>query len=297
MEFIHIADVHLGAAEFDGGATVKQAFLQVMERCINEKIDVLFVAGDLFHRPPSIQELKFVIHQFTRLAPTLVVIIAGNHDHIDAGSAWLKVRFPANVIFFGSEKLAMCELKRWRLRVYGSSYLQEQDTRPMPGSRVKTEDDWHNILLGHGGNGGHHPFRRDDLRKFTYVALGHLHQFEQLGPGICYPGSPAPVYPFEIWQHGYIRGSLNVNSGRLEIGFVALTEAAPRVEEAPRMEAAPNHMSPAQISTLQTAEAAGLEERYRKLCAELPIGRRETVLHWGLWALQQAGEEVVDVDL
>ncbi|MDO5100180.1 MAG: DNA repair exonuclease [Eubacteriales bacterium] len=298
MEFIHIADVHLGVNEtwrqeavaINEGTT--RAFMQVIERCRQEHIDILFVAGDLFHRPPSIRDLRFVIDRFNRLSETLVVLIAGNHDHIEAGSAWLQVTFPKHVIFFASEKVAMCELSKWRLRIYGSSFLQEIDDRRLPGSRLRLQEGFHHILVGHGGDSEHHPFVRDDLQKFTYVALGHLHQMKQLTPTAFYAGSPAAVYETEDWQHGYIRGSLDIDSGRLEAVFHPLS-AVPEAEEEP-VEAVKTKVE-AEVVNRQPALTL-LEEEFRRLCAELPIGRRTAVLELGLTALRRAEEEDEDAD-
>lgn len=41
------------------------------------------------------------------------------------------------------------------------------------------------ILLGHGGDDRHHPFRANDLAEagFDYAAFGHIHKVAQLIPG------------------------------------------------------------------------------------------------------------------
>lgn len=308
MEFIHIADVHLGVndgwrQETDGlykGTTL--AFCQVIERCRQEHIDILFVAGDLFHRPPSIRDLRFVIDRFNRLTQTLVVLIAGNHDHIEAGSAWLQVSLPKHVVFFAEEKIAMCELDKWRLRIYGSSFLQETDERRLPGSRLRLQQGFHHILVGHGGDSEHHPFLREDLHKFTYVALGHLHQMKQLTPTAFYAGSPAAVYKSEDWQHGYIRGSLDIDSGQLQAAFVPLSVEREQPEQVPQPESMSQPEPMSQPERTMCSEQmpqptmSALEEEFRRLCAELPIGRRTAVLELGLTALQRAGEEENDAD-
>ena len=65
MKFIHIADVHLGMVP-DAGYPWSSARAEemwktlgkVVERCNEDQIDLLFVAGDLFHRQPLKKELK-----------------------------------------------------------------------------------------------------------------------------------------------------------------------------------------------------------------------------------------------
>ena len=59
MRFMHIADVHLGALPDVGapwsGDRGKELW-QTFEKCIGEararKVDLLLIAGDLFHRQP-----------------------------------------------------------------------------------------------------------------------------------------------------------------------------------------------------------------------------------------------------
>ena len=59
MKFIHIADVHLGA-EPEGlksgsksrGQEIWDSLEQIIHICEWEEIDLLLIAGDLFHRQP-----------------------------------------------------------------------------------------------------------------------------------------------------------------------------------------------------------------------------------------------------
>ena len=93
MRFIHLADVHLAAVPEKGTALGKirekeiyQTFYRVLDRCEEEQIDLLLIAGDLFHRPPLVRELKEVNYHFEKLTHTKVVLIAGNHDYIGTHS-------------------------------------------------------------------------------------------------------------------------------------------------------------------------------------------------------------------
>lgn len=65
MNFIQIADVHLGAAPEAGrrndGQREKEiwdSFYKVIDICEEKQIDLLLIAGDLFHRQPLSRELK-----------------------------------------------------------------------------------------------------------------------------------------------------------------------------------------------------------------------------------------------
>ncbi|MFW6141187.1 MAG: metallophosphoesterase, partial [Candidatus Saliniplasma sp.] len=53
VKFSHIADCHLGA--FGRNPTLReynlQAFERVIEKSIQEEVDFIIIAGDLFHNP------------------------------------------------------------------------------------------------------------------------------------------------------------------------------------------------------------------------------------------------------
>lgn len=96
MRFMHIADVHLGAAPDHGFLWAKDRGREIWEsfrRCIadanEKKIDLLLIAGDLFHRQPEPGELKEVNYLFSTLERTIVVLIAGNHDYLKPSSPYL----------------------------------------------------------------------------------------------------------------------------------------------------------------------------------------------------------------
>ena len=59
MKFIHIADVHLGAVPDKGYPWSKKreeeiwrTFRSLVRRAEEEQVDLLLIAGDLFHRQP-----------------------------------------------------------------------------------------------------------------------------------------------------------------------------------------------------------------------------------------------------
>ena len=95
MRFMHIADVHLGALPDVGapwsGDRGKELW-QTFEKCIGEararKVDLLLIAGDLFHRQPRGRELQEVNTLFSSLSGTIVVLMAGNHDYLKPSSPY-----------------------------------------------------------------------------------------------------------------------------------------------------------------------------------------------------------------
>ena len=93
MKFIHIADVHLGAEPDIGSARrgmrsqeIWNSLERIITVCNEQRIELLLIAGDLFHRQPLKRELKELNALFLRLTMTKVVIIAGNHDYLKEDS-------------------------------------------------------------------------------------------------------------------------------------------------------------------------------------------------------------------
>ncbi|MCL4400918.1 MAG: DNA repair exonuclease [Candidatus Parvarchaeota archaeon] len=85
MKFIHIGDTHIGAVykNENRNADVKDAFNQVVDAAIKEKIDFIVHSGDLFNEGnPSLEALLFVTDQLNklRLAGIKLFIVPGSHD-------------------------------------------------------------------------------------------------------------------------------------------------------------------------------------------------------------------------
>src|ERR1700721_659838 len=92
--FVHAADIHLDSplrslalrhqelAELIGNAT-RQAFVNIIDLCLDEQVDALLLAGDLYDgEQTSMKTARFLATQVRRLneADIRVFIIRGNHD-------------------------------------------------------------------------------------------------------------------------------------------------------------------------------------------------------------------------
>ena len=72
MRFIHIADVHLGAVpdsvcpwSASREKEIWEAFQKVVALVKKENIDLLLIAGDLFHRQPLLRQLREINYLFS----------------------------------------------------------------------------------------------------------------------------------------------------------------------------------------------------------------------------------------
>ena len=203
MKFIHTADIHLGA-EPDAGSsyTAKRpeelwnSFERLLNICEEEQTDLLLIAGDLFHRQPLLRELKELDYLFSRLTHTQVVLMAGNHDYLKSTSYYRNYKWQGPVHMFLSQKPACMEFKELGVRIYGLSYEEREITEPLYEKILPEKRGIASILLAHGGDEKHIPFRKNELLKlgYDYIALGHVHKPQKVPgcPKARYSGSPLP---------------------------------------------------------------------------------------------------------
>ena len=226
MRFIHTADLHLGMLpdkdEPWGPAradAVRTSLLRLTEICAREDVDLLLIAGDLFHAPPTERELKDADYLFSTLPRTKVVLIAGNHDFVRPGSAYARFAFCPQVTFLSSPELSSVFFPQWDLEVHGFSY----DAQVLTDDRLDTfrapEDGRRHILLAHGGDADHLPLHpaRIAANGWDYAALGHLHRPALAQDGrVAIPGSPEALDRSETGAHGFYLGTMKKNEFSLE---------------------------------------------------------------------------------
>ncbi len=213
MKFIHIADVHLGAKPDKGKAWEKererhswQAFVDVIDKAEEEEAQLLLIAGDLFHGQPLLWELEAVNGQFSRIPKTQVVLIAGNRDYLGPHSLYHTFTWGENVSFLKEENICMLELAQLGVRIYGQSYWHKEIRRNIYQGVQGKDEGFFNILLAHGGDEAHIPFRMQDFKDagFDYAALGHIHKpMEHIRGRVVMAGALQPIDCGDMGEHGY----------------------------------------------------------------------------------------------
>lgn len=219
MRFIHIADVHLGVKP-DRGRTwsdkradeIYDAFRNIINICEEQKIELLLVAGDLFHAPPTERDLKNLDFQLRKLSVTKTVIIAGNHDYIEEDSPWEKFKFTSDTVIMPRDRATNAYLKDLNVCITGYSYGRQEYTERILERLRPGKEGAYNILLGHGGDKTHMPFSKEKLARlgFDYVALGHIHKPSHiLKNKMAFAGSLEPIDYTETGRRGYIYGEVD----------------------------------------------------------------------------------------
>ncbi|MCQ2507934.1 MAG: DNA repair exonuclease [Dorea sp.] len=218
MKFLHIADVHLGAKPDSGkllsGIREKEIWTSlkhVLEVCRDDQVDLLLIAGDLFHRQPLLRELKELNSIFAIAPDTEIVIIAGNHDHMKSNSYYLTFRWESHVHMITSDEMDVVILPKIETAVYGFSYHEREITENRYHNQRAQKLEKYEILLAHGGDEKHVPFQRGELMGlgYDYIALGHIHRpGALLEDTICYAGALEPIDKNDVGIHGFIVGEL-----------------------------------------------------------------------------------------
>ena len=86
MRFSHISDTHLGLVQYNSDERendIYEAFNQAIDRSINDHVDFVIFAGDIFHTPnPSGTAIMHMAHVLKKLKQNNIesFFILGEHD-------------------------------------------------------------------------------------------------------------------------------------------------------------------------------------------------------------------------
>ncbi len=211
MRFIHAADLHIdsplrGLSRYQGtplerlrGAT-RRALERLVTLAIDEKVDFLLIAGDLYDRDwQDFHTGLFVNAQLVKLknAGILVFIVQGNHDaqsHMTRQIPW-----PENVKVFSSRTAETVHLAALGVAIHGHSFPNREVSEDLVPSYPAAVPGCFNIGLLHTsltGMEGHDTYAPTTLatlksKGYDYWALGHIHARQVVCevPRVVFPGN------------------------------------------------------------------------------------------------------------
>ena len=240
MKFVHIADTH-----FDSPFTTlsnkgnlgeqrrleqRKIFRKIIEYIKENKIEYLFVSGDLYeHQYIRKSTIEYINNLFKEIENTKIFISPGNHDPILKKSYYSTFNWNKNVHIFGPE-IEKVELENIDIYGYGFDDFYCSNSNIENLEIENTEKI--NILVIHGTLDGsnaeemqYNSMSTTMLKQkgFNYIALGHIHKnnFEK-NSKIIYPGSTMSLGFDELGEHGMVVGEINANENKLE--FIKLDE-------------------------------------------------------------------------
>lgn len=218
MRFIHISDLHLGKKVYEYSMLEEQknALWQVLAAVDEEKVDGIFIAGDIYDKSiPTIEAMEvfdsFLVELSTRNID--VFIISGNHDsseRVGFGAEFFKSkRIYISKAYEGKIQYVDKEDTYGNVRIHLIPFLKPANVRRFHqeaeindyNSAIRTVVDnmelykeGRNIVLVHqfitgavrsqseeSFLGGMDNIEYDLFDEFDYVALGHIHKTQAMG--------------------------------------------------------------------------------------------------------------------
>ena len=221
MKFAHLADCHLGSWRIQELQDLNmQCFRKAIDVCIQEKVEFVLMAGDIFDSAyPPIETLKDAFHEFKRLKEAGIpcFIIAGSHDYSASGKTFLDVL----------EKAGLCknaciidENSREGTIMLNPILYKQTAIFGYPGKKTGMEipeirkirlneaPGFYKILMLHTvmefakGNLPIDAVKENEVPKADYYALGHLH-IETNEKNFIYAG---PVFPNNFQELEELKG-------------------------------------------------------------------------------------------
>lgn len=234
MRLLHFADIHVGMLNYsklDPNTGLESRLLDffkvmdlIVDTAIKEDVDALIFAGDAYKtRDPSPTQQRGFGERISRVSkagiPTVMVV--GNHDTPNAeGKANTLDIYSAldipNVWVSRKPELLHIPTKSGTLQVVTAPWLHKNEFKDLGEILVqlygKLEKDTPAILVGHleveGASMGSEkglalvndvtiPLSLLTDQRLSYVALGHIHKYQNLNPSnnppVIYPGSPERI--------------------------------------------------------------------------------------------------------
>jgi len=221
-KFIHIADVHLGKKQYNNRDRYQdyfRAFKWILKFAIQENVDFVLIAGDLFDNrkisPEVLTKVFHIIQNFKAKSQEALnheiplICIEGNHDTpIYSRQSWMTFLADLDLIILLSGEYdknkktmsfepynpvtrrgGMIQIKN--INIYGVSFYGSSTIHLIPPitDAIKVEPLKLNVLMMHFGIQGQDPskpgielsnaFKKLHTR-VDYLALGHYHRLYQL---------------------------------------------------------------------------------------------------------------------
>ena len=208
MKFSHISDTHLGLIQYgleEREQDIYDSFNQAIDISIQDKVDFVIFAGDIFHTPnPSGTAILQMANALKRLKEKEIesFFVLGEHDISRVRSTPIPYVYH-NLEF--SKYVGRGEPVYYKdVMIVGFDKIRKNEMTGLEEKFLRVESladkhKGHKILVLHQGITEVNKFAGEvnstDLPKnFTYYAMGHLHdkflkQYDHLKGPLAYPGS------------------------------------------------------------------------------------------------------------
>lgn len=242
MKILHLADLHLGKVLQEQSLIEDQKYMldKIIEIIEKEKIEVVFMAGDIYDKSiPSTDAVNLLddfLNKLIKMLKVKVCIIAGNHDSKERLGFGNKI-FENDGLYIASKyngniKKVELQDEYGKLNVYMLPFIKPAETRQYFEEEIKTYEDAikrvieneeineneRNIIIVHQfvTAGGVSPERTEsevlslggtdnvdvsNFDKFDYVAIGHVHKPQRIGRDTARYAGTMLKYSFSEVNH------------------------------------------------------------------------------------------------
>lgn len=229
MKILHTADLHIGKKIFELSLIEDQKYIlkQIFDIAVQEQVDVLLIAGDVYDRSVPPTEAVSLLDDFlTRFveAGIPVIMISGNHDSPERVAFADRILEKRGLYIAGNYcdplKIVTLEDKYGPVTfvcmpfvkpaVTGSNTNEQAVAQMLSGLPMTPDNKRRHVLITHyfvTGEQGEVPELADSesdvnvggldhvsaamFQGFDYVALGHIHRPQHVGKGnVYYAGAP-----------------------------------------------------------------------------------------------------------
>jgi len=246
FKFVHAADIHLdsplrGLQDYPGApverlrAATRRAFDRVIDLCLEERVEFLIIAGDLFDTDVrDFQSALAAAAQLRRLhqAGIPVYLVLGNHDSREEVTR--HVPWPANVTVFDHKRPQTVRHPSLPVAVHGMSYPKRDVTSnlvplyPVPVPECFNIGILHTNACDSSRHAAYAPCSVEELaaKGYDYWALGHVHDFGILHhqPAVVYSGNTQGRHAREVGPKGCLLITVDEDTGSGEAPRIELRE-------------------------------------------------------------------------
>lgn len=237
MKFAHMSDVHLGSWSSNPimrDYSVK-AFYSALDKCYQEKVDFILIAGDLFDTSlPPIDILRKAVSKIRECTDRGIRIycVPGSHDFSPTGKTFMKVLEDAKLvticekyeevngklkmIFFEDETGAKITGMAGKMGALETKNFEHIDREALE------KEEGFKILLFHAGIEEYKSEILKDMRavklewlpkNFGYYATGHVHETRiENEEGIGRIVFPGPLFPTDLKELQHYNSGFFINT-------------------------------------------------------------------------------------
>lgn len=236
LRIAHTADWHIRPR--DRHDEYERVFENLKSDLLERKVDMMFVAGDVFH-----SKLSGISPEYIRFLPKVLKSLAesceihlmlGNHDCNLASSSKLDAVSP--IIELMRDERVILHRTTETFEKGGAVFHVFSPLDESEWKKLKPAADLFNVACFHGPVRGaktalgwtmESELAPSDFSDFDLVLLGDIHKTQFLGPRIAYPGSLIQQDWSEDAEHGYLLWTLDTVSKSCEVEFVPIRGAMP----------------------------------------------------------------------